>query len=189
MAVLIVSGVLVASLGTFGAIGRARQVQVERAEAFALADRVMAEVLQCPFQDASGATTLGPDAGELSRPAFDDVDDYDNWQASPPVGRDGVALAGYGGWKVKVKVRHVLPADPNTNGSVVTGLKRISVIVSTPGGKEHEMAALRSDAGAYEQVPAGTSTFLTWGGVAVKMGEKGRTVYGGAHPLNVSTNE
>jgi type II secretory pathway pseudopilin PulG len=189
MAVLIVSGVLVASLGTFGAIGRSRQVQVERAEAFGVAERIMAEVLQCRFQEAVGVTTLGPDAGETVRTAFDDVDDYDNWQTSPPVGRDGVALAGYGGWKVKVKVRHVLVTDPNSDTGVVTGLKRITVAVSTPGGIQNKMVALRSDAGAYEQVPAATTNYLTWGGVAVKVGERGRTVYGGAHPLNVTTSQ
>src|SRR5687768_13447728 len=65
MAVLIVSGVLVASLGTFGAIGRARQMQVERAQAMGLAERVMAEIVQCRFEEPSGSTTtLGPDAGE-----------------------------------------------------------------------------------------------------------------------------
>ena len=189
MAVLIVSGVLVAALGTFGAIGRARQAQVQRAEAFGLAERVMAEVVQCHFQDPSGATTIGRDAGETLRTAFDDVDDYDNWQALPPTRRDGTAMAGYTGWKVKVKVRHVLPSDATTESSVVTGLKRIRVTVSTPGDIEHQLVALRSSGGAYEQAPTATTNYLTWSGIEIRVGEKGRSVYGGAHPLNVTTDQ
>ncbi len=188
MAVLIVSGVLVASLGTFGAIGRARQTQVDRALAVGLAERVMAEVLQTYFQEPSGATVIGPDAGETTRAAFDDVDDYDNWQAAPAQ-RDGTPLAGYEGWKVKVKVRYAVLDEPAAESTTVTGLKRIRVKVSTPGGIEHELRALRSSGGAYEQAPAATTNYLTWGGVAVKVGEQGRTVYGGAHPLNVTTGQ
>ena len=189
MAVLIVSGVLVASLGTFGAIARARQGHVDRAAASALAERLLAEVVQSRFQEPSGATALGPDAGETSRAAFDDVDDYDNWQASPPRGRDGSTFDGYAGWKLKVKVRHVLPGDPNAESSTPTGLKRVRVTVGTPGGIEHEMFALRSSGGAYEQVPAGAVNYLTWAGVTVRVGEGGRAVHGGAHPLNVTTSQ
>lgn len=189
MAVLIVSGVLVASLGTFGAIGRARQVQIQRAQAFGLAECLMAEVVQSYFQDPSGATTLGPEADETSRAAFDDVDDFDKWIASPPVRRDGTVLDGYSGWRIRVKVRHVLPGDPNTESSSPTGLKRIRVSVTSPTGFEHILRALRSSAGAYEQAPTATVNYLTWGGVAVKVGEGGRTVYGGAHPLNVTTSQ
>lgn len=189
MAVLIVSGVLVAALGTFGAIGRARQSQVQRAEAFGLAERMMAEVVQCRFQEPSGATTIGRDVGETLRTAFDDVDDYDNWQASPPTRRDGTAMAGYAGWKVKVKVRHVLPSDATTESSAVTGLKRIRVTVSTPGDIEHQIVALRSSGGAYEQPPASNVTYLTWGGIEVRVGDRGRSAYGGAHPLNVTTGQ
>ena len=190
MAVLIVSGVLVASLGTFGAIARARKAQVDRAEAIGLAERVMAEVMQCRFQEPSGGgTALSPDAGETQRSAYDDVDDYDNWQALHPTRRDGTAMSGYAGWKVKVKVRHVLPSDATTESGAVTGLKRIRVTVTTPGGIEHQLVALRSSGGAYEQPPTSNVTYLTWSGIEVRVGEKGRSVYGGAHPLNVTTGQ
>lgn len=189
MAVLIVAGVLVASLGTFGAIGRARQSQVQRAEALSLAERMMAEIVQCYFQDPSGATIIGRDDGETTRAAFDDVDDYDNWQAAPPTRRDGTALPGYAGWKIKVRVRHVLPDTANVESSTVTGLKRIRVTVMTRDDIEHTLVALRSSGGAYEQVPTSTVNYLTWGGVEVRVGEQGRPVYGGAHPLNVTTSQ
>jgi prepilin-type N-terminal cleavage/methylation domain-containing protein len=190
MAVLIVSGVLVASLGTFGAIGQARQKQVERAQAFGLAERVMAEVLQSRFEEPSGATaTLGPDVGENGRAQYDDVDDYDSWSSSPPQARDGTALPGLTGWSVQVWVRHVAPADPNSTTAAASGLKRVQMRVTTPSGVRHELIALRSSSGAYEQVPAATVNYLTWGGIAVRVGERGRTVHGGAHPLNVTTSQ
>lgn len=189
MAVLIVSGVLVAALGTFGAIGRARQIQIERAQAFGLAEQVMAEVVQSQFQEPSGATTLGPDAGETTRALYDDVDDFNMWSASPPQARDGTALAGYTGWTVRVSVQNVTPTAPNTDNVADVGLKRIMVQVKTPSRVKHRLEALRARGGSYEQTPSQAANYLTWGGVAVKVGEGGRTVYGGAHPLNVTTNQ
>ena len=122
MSVVIVSVVLVSALGTFGGIARARQVQVDRAAATLLAQRVTAEVLQCYYQEPSGAGPLGPDAGESSRAAYDDVDDYDGWNASPPVLRDGTAMDGFAGWKVKVRVQYAAVGDPDTTGNLDTGL-------------------------------------------------------------------
>jgi type II secretory pathway pseudopilin PulG len=190
MAVLIVSGVLVASLGTFGAIGRARQLELERAQALGLAERVMAEIVQCRYEEPSASTTtLGPDAGESGRAQYDDVDDYDSWSTAPPEGRDGVALVGMTGWSVQVWVRWVNPSDPATTTNTPSGLKRIQMRVTTPVGLRHEFVSLRSSGGAYEHVPTGIMNYLTWAGVAVKVHEQGRTVYGGAHPLNVTTNQ
>src|SRR4051794_6834828 len=84
MSVVIVSTVLVAALGTVGAIGRTRQAQVERAAAAQWANQVMAEILQCYYQEPSGAGPLGPDTGENSRAQFDDVDDWDKWDSTAP---------------------------------------------------------------------------------------------------------
>src|SRR3954465_4340748 len=89
VSVLIVSVVLIAAVGTFGQIAKARQNQVDRTAGIALADQLMAEILQCYFKEPGGGTTLGPDPGEMNRAAFDDVDDYDGYTASPPVLRDG----------------------------------------------------------------------------------------------------
>src|SRR3954471_23604142 len=88
VSVLIVSVVLVASVGTFGQIAKGRQNQVDRTAGVAMADHLLAEVLQCYFKEPGGGTALGPDPGEMSRAAFDDVDDYDGYSASPPVLRD-----------------------------------------------------------------------------------------------------
>jgi prepilin-type N-terminal cleavage/methylation domain-containing protein len=190
MSVLIVSGVLVAALGTVGAIGRARQAQMDRAAAAHLANQVMAEILQCYYEEPGGGGALGPDAGETSRAQFDDVVDYDGWQsATSPRLRDGTVMTDYARWKVSVDVRPARLSSPRNNESSETGLKRIRVQVSLPGGGTYEMLAVRAAGGAYEQTPADATTYLTYGGVAARVGERGKTVYGGSHPLNVKTSQ
>ena len=59
---------------------------------------------------------------------------------------------------------------------------------TSPRGAESSVYGLRAAGGAYEQFPYETTTYLLNAGVAAKVGEKGRTVYGGAHPLNVTTS-
>lgn len=189
MSVVIVSGVLVAALGTFGAMARARQVQIDRAAASHLAQQVLTEVLQCYYADPQGGIGLAADAGEASRTAYDDVDDYHNWQMDPPTLRDGTAMPGYAGWKVKVRVHYADLADPDSQIVTETGLKRIKVTVTMPGGAAFDVFALRSKDGAYEQAPDETTNYLTAAAVAAKVGERGRAVYGGAHPLNVTTSQ
>ena len=191
LSVVIVSGVLVASLGTIGAIGRARAVQIERAAATQLAGQVMAEVMQCYYQEPSGAGPFGPDSGELTRAAFDDVDDYDNWQSTggTPTLRDGTALEGYGGWKVRVMVNPARVSDPRITEGLETGLKRIRVSVTTPAGVKYDMYGVRAANGMYEQMPATATNYLTFGGVSARVGERGKTIHGGAHPLNVTTSQ
>jgi MSHA pilin protein MshD len=193
MSVVIVSGVLVAALGTLGAIGKARYSQVERAAATHLGDQFMAEVMQCYFEEpgsAAGSTSIGPDSGETQRTQYDDVDDWENWKTSdPPKLRDGTVLPGYSNWEVKVKIDYTQLTNPMTTTSSYTGLKRIRVTVKTPGGAKYEMFGLRSSHGPYEQPPTSATTYLTYGGVSAQVGDKGKTMYGGAHPLNVTTSQ
>jgi type II secretory pathway pseudopilin PulG len=190
MSILIVSSVLVASLGTFGAIGQARQKQIDREAAVHLASQLMSEIFQCYYKEPTGSsTTLGPDAGETSLAAYDDVDDYDGFTASPPMSRDGTFLAGYTGWTRSVRVEYASLTDPSTASITDTGLKRIRVTVTAPGGMSYTMLAMRSSNGLYEQMPAASTNYLTWGGVSAQIGNKGKTIYGGAHPLNVTTSQ
>jgi hypothetical protein len=184
--------VLVAALGAFGAIARSQRNQVDRTAGYALADQLMAEIVQCRFAEPSGGgTTLGPDAGELTRASYDDVDDYKGYTASPPVLRDGTAMPEYSGWTRAVDVVCVKPDQPDV--PIVAGdpqvLKKITVRVTSPVGTVVILRALRGVDGAYEQAPTAVTNYLTWGGVSAKVGDRGRTVYGGSHPLNVVTSQ
>src|SRR5689334_8248461 len=111
--VVIVSGLLLAASRAFGAIARARQVQMDRTLGFGLADQLLTEVMQCYFKEPAGGTTLGPDAGETSRAQFDDCDDYNGWSESPPQLRDGTVLTEFTGWTRSVSVTCVRPDAPN----------------------------------------------------------------------------
>ena len=55
----------------------------------------------------------------------------------------------------------------------------------SPTGSVIILRGLRCVDGAYEQAPSATTNYLTWGGVYAKVGDKGKTMYGGSHPLNV----
>jgi MSHA pilin protein MshD len=190
---LIVSVVLVAAVGTFGQIAKGRQNQVDRTAGVALADQLMAEILQCYFKEPGGGTSIGPDAGEMNRAAFDDVDDFDGYTTSPPVLRDGTAMSEYAGWTRSVSVICVKPGSPND--PIAAGdpqvLKRITITVKSPNGSTVILRGLRCVDGAYEQPPPPPDTinYLTWGGVYAKVGDKGKTMYGGSHPLNVVTSQ
>jgi MSHA pilin protein MshD len=189
--VLIVSGVLVAALGTFGAIGKARLTQTDRALAFGLADQLLDEIMQCYFKEPSGGTTLGPDGGETSRALYDDVDDYDSLSNSPPQQRDGTAMTDYTGWTRSVRVVCVQPGQPNTasNAADPQVLKKITVTVKSPRGVSVSLSGLRSSDGVYEQAPSATTNYLTWVGVSGRAGDMGKTVNGGARPLNIQTSQ
>lgn len=187
MSVVIVSGVLVAALGTFGAIAKGRQVQVDRAAAAYLAQQVVAEVVQCYYRDPQGGTGLGSDAGESARTTLDDVDDYENLTMDPPTLRDGSAMPGYAGWKVKVRVHYADLADPDAQSAIDTGLKCIRVSVTTSLNTQLEVLALRAADGTYEQAPYETKTYVTAANVSAKVGQVARTIHGGAHPLNGPT--
>ena len=54
-----------------------------------IADQLMDEVATVKFPRTTGATTL---VSGLGRSAFDDLDDYNGWNASPPQTRDGMTL-------------------------------------------------------------------------------------------------
>lgn len=50
-----------------------------RAMAVNLAQEMMDEILNLPYQDPNGSVTPGPDSGETTRSRFDNMDDYDGF--------------------------------------------------------------------------------------------------------------
>jgi MSHA pilin protein MshD len=191
ISVLIVSGVLLAALRTFGAIARVRLIETDRTLAYGLADQMLKEVMQCYFKEIhGGGSTLGPDPGE-TRATYDDVDDYDGLSDSPPQLKDGTVLTEFTGWTRSVSVTCVRPESPAVaaNAGDPQVLKRIVVTVKSPRGVTISLVGLRSSDGPYEQAPTTTTNYLTWGGVSARVGDLGKTVYGGARPLNVQQSQ
>ena len=93
----------------------------------------MAEILQHPFEDPDEETLdLGVESSEIgsgSRAAFDDVDDYDDWSASPPQESDGMEIPWATTYARKVKVQWVDPGNLAATSVTPTGVKRMKVSV------------------------------------------------------------
>lgn len=122
---LIVAGIFVAALTTVGAARATEAIDTERARGMLLAQELMNEILQQPF---------------------DDVDDYNGRTESPPVDRDGDALPGFTGWTRSVRVEWVRLDAPNAAASPGSGVKRVTVTVQHAGRVAAELSALRTAA-------------------------------------------
>ncbi len=54
-----------------------------RTLAVSLAQEMMEEILDKPFNDPDGASSPGPEPGETNRSKFDNIDDYDKYMEPP----------------------------------------------------------------------------------------------------------
>ncbi len=107
-----------------------------------LADELMEEIKSRRFDENNfpdepvSPGALGVvDSGESSndRRTFDDVDDYHNWQQSPPQAIDGSELPNFSEFGRTVFVEYVTVSGANwISSGVTTYYKRITVIVSHP---------------------------------------------------------
>lgn len=187
VAMVVVSVLMVAALNTLGASARAGTVQVRHGRAYTLAQGLMNEVLGTRYADPQGGSGLGRDAGEAAdvRAAYDDVDDYNGWSASPPEDKSGAALEGATGWTRQVAVAYVDPNNPATVVGADQGLKRITVTVSDPRGRQTTLTALRGQNSIYDAAPSGGGQRVRWVGLDVQVGEESATrVYTGIALLN-----
>ena len=151
-----------------------------------LAQQMMSEVLQQEYEEDGG--NFGTESGESSaRSDFDDMDDYNGWNESPPTDKAGTALSGYTGWTIDVDVQKVWPDSPTwvrSDGSADKGLRLITVTVTDPNSNQTTIYGLRSDTGAMEQRPEVAGTFVTWVGAALQVGSNATQVIGGTNLTN-----
>ncbi|HJQ81842.1 MAG TPA: hypothetical protein VJ828_17895 [Lacipirellulaceae bacterium] len=145
---MIVGVMAVAALNSLGAATRSSHSIGNRAVAIGLADELMSEILQAEYSEPSGAASLGPDSGEVGGPrsAFDDVDDYDGWNRSPPHYRDGTPMPDRDDWRHRVEVNYVLPADSTQTALSDQGAKRICVFIEYRDEILVEQIAVRTSA-------------------------------------------
>ncbi len=124
--------VVAAALNASTSVIRARMLLGEGARAWLLAQDLLAEISELPFQDLEGGANLGPEAGELvaTRIDFDDVDDYHEWNSSPPTNKDGSPLAGFNDWQRSVTIEYVDPDDLDQVVYGNLGVKRVTVRVA-----------------------------------------------------------
>jgi hypothetical protein len=107
----------------------------------------MAEILQAAYSEPSGAGVFGPEGAESNGPraAFDDVDDYNGWNQSPPQYRDGTAMPNRNDWRQRVVIDRVAPGNPTQTAGSDQGAKRVRVIIEYRGQALAEQVAVRTD--------------------------------------------
>jgi MSHA pilin protein MshD len=153
MALAITGILIVAALQSVSMIYRTRTAMIDRLTGPGLARELMAEIMSMPYDDPDGAGLLGLDLSELlgNRSTYDDVDDYNGYSANNAENKSGVALTGYTGWRQQTAVAWVTLADPTATSGSETGVKRITVTITSPGGDQTQLVAYRSRYGALEQ--------------------------------------
>lgn len=106
-----------------------------------LADDLMEEIKSKRFDENElpaepvDPAAMGIDDGEISndRGTFDDVDDYNNWQQSPPQSIDGTALNNFSAFGRSVFVEYITISGADwISSTVTTYYKKITVIVTHP---------------------------------------------------------
>lgn len=145
---LIVGVLLVAALNAAGSSLRMTQGIDDRSRAQRLAGDLMNEIHLKVYAEPDGSVSLGSDAGENvgNRLLFDDVDDYLNWNASPPTDAGGNVLPNLTGWTQSVGVDWANATTLGSTTSPNTGLKRITVTISKNGAQLATIVGYRSSA-------------------------------------------
>ncbi len=130
----ILSVLLIATIDTVGATARSQKLHADQTRAHLLAQDLMDEILQQHFEEPEEVVVFGPEASETGggRAAFDDIDDYDGWNAEPQ-SKDGTPFPGLDGWVCSVTVEFANPDALNAAGSSSQGVKRIAVRVVRDG--------------------------------------------------------
>ena len=134
MSTLMIGIVLVTAMNTAGYATRGQIDNKERAQAKLIANAMLAEILELPYKEPSDTPVFGPESGEV-RATYDDVDDYKLFSDSPPVDKQGAAMAGGVGLTRSVVVNYVQPNNLTATSKTDQGIKRI-VISVVRGGTE-----------------------------------------------------
>ena len=144
---IIVAVMFVAALSTVGASRRVQQQTTVAVAGRQLAESLLSEILRYSYADPNGSPVFGLETGEsaATRADFDDVDDYDGWSSSPPVAKDGTALANASGWTRTVAVVWIDPHHPAIAKSSETQSKRITVTASYNNATQTKLVAVRTD--------------------------------------------
>lgn len=146
---LLVGGTLATTLQLVGPTVRSTQLAGDRLIAATLADDMLDEIATRHFADpVYDDGSIGLDPGEIgtTRQDFNDVDDYNGWEA-PPQTVNGAPIVGLGhGWLIHVGVAHAQPENPMIDAASETGVKRVTVTVSRHGVVLAERSILRTRA-------------------------------------------
>jgi len=140
--------ILVGAMRCFGHTLRSRTQIADDTRAQQLAHQLMTEIINTAYLDEGTSILFGPELGEDTgdRSAFDDVDDFHQWTASPPEYPDGTEMTGLPGWQREVTVEFVSAADPSQTVLTDDGVKRLTVTVRRDGVVLARLVTLRTAA-------------------------------------------
>jgi len=113
LAAVIMSILLVSTMRLFGNLARSTHAGTEQDAAVHLALEMIQEIKNQNYQDPVISDNFGPEADEdtSTRMDFDDIDDYHNWESTPPMNRLGQYDNYYDHLTRKVKVKFVKSDD------------------------------------------------------------------------------
>jgi type II secretory pathway pseudopilin PulG len=146
-ATMIVGLMAVAALNALGAATKSANSIGNRAVAAGMADELMSEIAMQSYNDPDGSPVFGHESGEVTnvRSAFDDVDDYDGWNVSPPQYRDGTPIPDRTNWRQRVTVTYVAPTNLTTTSGTDQGVKRIRVQIEYQSQVLADQYVIRTD--------------------------------------------
>ncbi len=129
ISVLLVGVLFVAAMNLVGASKFGQYKTADRQRGNHLAQALMTEILQQSYEEPVDTVNFGRESSESggSRTDWDDVDDYDGWSGSPPVNRDGSAIANLDSWERRVTVERVSSVNTQIVSMTETGVKKITV--------------------------------------------------------------
>lgn len=147
VATMIVGLMAVAALNSLGAATRSSESIGNRSVAAGLADELMSEIVQQPYSDPNQTPVFGREPGEPSTPRseFDDVDDYDGWNQSPPQYPDGTVIPNRSDWRQRVTITQVNPSNPIQSVGTEQGAKQIRVTIEYRNRVLAERVVLRTN--------------------------------------------
>ncbi len=186
---VIVGVMAAAALSVVGGAARGAAREREWRQGQSLAAALMAEIMAASYSDPQGGSTFGLDTGETAgqRSTFDDVDDFDGYVDSPPTDAAAKKIA----WAVdltrRVTVENVMIDNPSKveSNSTDTGLRRITVMVTSPGKQTRTMTALKSRDTVVDAAPAALGVDRVTGvRISLQAGRCGTTLVGGATLFN-----
>ncbi|MBX3358942.1 MAG: hypothetical protein KF745_11010 [Phycisphaeraceae bacterium] len=151
-----------------------------------MARDLMAEIMQTRYSEPCATPLFGPEVGESSRSAWDDVDDYNGYVEKQLTDRAGGSLAAGAGWQRAVAVARVSPTDPMGSAlSTDLGLKRITVTATSPRGGAVTLVGFRSPQGAFDFVPDPGATVTTGVTITLQLGTDAAPVTSATGTLNL----
>ncbi len=188
---LLVGLMLVAALNAVGIAFRTRKLNADRLIGPGLAQEFMGEILSMPYCDPDENTaSIGVDSSESSanRATFDDVDDYHGYSTTDARTKDGTLLAGHTGWSQQASVSWANRATLAGGASRDTGLKLITVTVTSPTGRQSQLSAFRSKHGVLEQPLPIPRQAVAWVGAELTVGASVRPARAATSIANHATD-